>query len=77
MFGQRTFTSSDFEFHAECLKRPLDPQSVSFKASGGGPVPYLEGWKSIQLANDIFGFNGWSSSIMNLTTDYVNDLRVD
>lgn len=25
----------------------------------------------INLANEVFGFNGWSSSIVSLTTDFV------
>ncbi len=32
---------------------------------------YVEGWKSIQLANQIFGFNGWSSSVVDVTPDFV------
>lgn len=26
----------------------------------------------INLANEVFGFNGWSSSIVSLTTDFVS-----
>ncbi len=32
---------------------------------------YVEGWKAIQLANQIFGFNGWSSSVVDVTPDFV------
>jgi len=28
-------------------------------------------WKIINLANEVFGFNGWSSSITSLAIDYV------
>lgn len=27
----------------------------------------------LNLANDIFGFNGWSSSIVDTTVDFVNE----
>jgi hypothetical protein len=37
----------------------------------GPKLTYAEGWKIINLANEVFGFNGWSSSIINLTVDYV------
>jgi hypothetical protein len=32
---------------------------------------YVESWKAIQLANQIFGFNGWSSSVVDVTPDFV------
>jgi DNA repair and recombination protein RAD52 len=32
---------------------------------------YVESWKAIELANGIFGFNGWSSSIVEITPDFV------
>lgn len=32
---------------------------------------YVEGSKAIELANKIFGFNGWSSSIINFNEDFV------
>jgi len=36
---------------------------------------YIEGHKAIELANKIFGFNGWSSSIVEMTTDFVDELN--
>ena len=33
---------------------------------------YLEGWKAIYLANEIFGFNGWSHSVSQQTIDFVD-----
>lgn len=32
---------------------------------------YIESHKAIQLANQIFGFNGWSSSVVDVTPDFV------
>ena len=34
---------------------------------------YITGEKCIQLANEVFGFNGWSSSIMQIQVDYVDE----
>ena len=34
-------------------------------------LTYLEGWKAVSLANEIFQFNGWSHSIVDQTVDYV------
>ncbi|KAL1411177.1 DNA repair protein rad52 [Vanrija albida] len=56
------------------LAKKLGPEYVSQRPGmGGGPkLSYLEGWKAINLANDVFGFNGWSSSIISLKTDYMD-----
>ena len=38
-----------------------------------GKLHYLEGNKAIELANKVFGFNGWSSSIIDMSVDFVDD----
>jgi len=54
------------------LDRKLGPEYISDRPGAGGvKVQYLEAWKVISLANEIFGFNGWSSSIQNISVDYV------
>lgn len=50
----------------------LEPSQLSTRPSGQGIVPYLEGWKAISLANEVFGFNGWSSEILNISLDFVS-----
>ncbi|KAI0322904.1 Rad52/22 family double-strand break repair protein-domain-containing protein [Amylostereum chailletii] len=54
------------------LNRRLGPEYVSQRPSpGGGPkLTYVEGWQIIRLANDVFGYNGWSSSIVKMETDF-------
>ena len=37
---------------------------------------YLEGWRAISLANEIFGFNGWSHSVSQQTIDFVDHNQV-
>ena len=32
---------------------------------------YLAAEKAINLANEVFGFNGWSSAIQNVQVDFV------
>jgi len=55
------------------LNQRLGPEFVSQRAGhGGAKVAYMEGWKAINLANEVFGFNGWSSSIVCLTTDFID-----
>jgi len=54
------------------LGRQLGPEYISERPGAAGVrVHYLEAWKCINLANEIFGFNGWSSSIQNISVDYV------
>lgn len=56
------------------LDKKLGPEYISQRPGpGGGPkLTYAEGWKIINLANEIFGFNGWSSSVKSMMTDFVD-----
>lgn len=55
------------------LNQKLGPEYISQRPGpGGGKLTYAEGWKIINLANEVFGFNGWSSNVVNLTTDYID-----
>lgn len=55
------------------LNQKLGPEYISQRPGpGGGKLTYAEGWKIINLANEVFGFNGWSSSVINLTTDFID-----
>ncbi|KAI0346485.1 hypothetical protein BDW22DRAFT_1342656 [Trametopsis cervina] len=56
------------------LDKKLGPEYISQRPGpGGGPkLTYAEGWKIINLANEVFGFNGWSSNVVSLTTDFVD-----
>ena len=55
------------------LDKKLGPEFISQRPGPGGQgkLTYAEGWKIINLANEVFGFNGWSSSITSLAVDYV------
>ncbi|KAF7794912.1 hypothetical protein EIP86_006055 [Pleurotus ostreatoroseus] len=56
------------------LDKKLGPEYISSRPgpSGGPKVLYAEGWKIINLANEVFGFNGWSSSVVSMSTDYMD-----
>lgn len=56
------------------LDMKLGPEYISTRPGpGGGPkLSYVEGWKVINLANEVFGFNGWSSTIVNLSVDFID-----
>lgn len=53
------------------LDKVLGPEYVSFRPGGAGlKVSYIEGWKVLNLANEIFGFNGWNSELISSQVDY-------
>lgn len=56
------------------LEKQLGPEYISTRpGNGGGKVHYLAAEKVINLANEVFGFNGWSSSIQNVQIDFVDE----
>ncbi|KAK5112181.1 hypothetical protein LTR85_011614 [Meristemomyces frigidus] len=56
------------------LERQLGPEYISTRpGAGGGKVHYLAAEKVINLANEVFGFNGWSSAIQNVQIDFVDE----
>ncbi|QIW98202.1 hypothetical protein AMS68_003720 [Peltaster fructicola] len=56
------------------LDKQLGPEFISTRpGAGGGKVHYLAAEKVINLANDVFGFNGWSSSIQNVQIDFCDE----
>lgn len=55
------------------LDKQLGPEYISSRPGAGGQrVHYLAAEKSINLANEVFGFNGWSSAIQNIQIDFVS-----
>lgn len=55
------------------LDKVLGPEYVSSRPSAGGQrVSYIEGWKALNLANEVFGFNGWSSELISTQVDFLD-----
>ncbi|BFZ54323.1 DNA repair protein rad52 [Savitreella phatthalungensis] len=54
------------------LNRKLGPEYLSTRPQGGGAgkVSYIEAWKAIELANEVFGFNGWNTSVQRIDVDF-------
>lgn len=72
-FGSGKFTEEEHEAIEAALKKRLGRNYLSTRpAMGGQSVVYIEGWKVIDLANDIFGFNGWSHSVTSSTVDFID-----
>ncbi|KAJ7269590.1 Rad52/22 family double-strand break repair protein-domain-containing protein [Mycena rebaudengoi] len=47
-------------------------ESAALAPAAGTKLTYAEGWKIINLANEVFWFDGWSLNIVSLTTDYLD-----
>jgi recombination DNA repair RAD52 pathway protein len=54
------------------LEKNLGPEFLSQRAGPAGKLTYIEGRVAINMANSIFGFNGWNSEVKDCTVDYVN-----
>ena len=68
------YTAQEIATLQSRLERQLGPEYISTRpGAGGGKVHYLAAEKVINLANEVFGFNGWSSSIQNVQVDFVDE----
>lgn len=68
------WTAKEIATLASRLEKQLGPEYISTRpGAGGGKVHYLAAEKVINLANEVFGFNGWSSSIQNVQIDFVDE----
>lgn len=56
------------------MSKRLGPEFISTRPGPGNQkIAYLSAEKAINLANEVFGFNGWSSSIQNIQIDFVEE----
>lgn len=68
------WTAQEIATLSSRLEKQLGPEYISTRpGAGGGKVHYLAAEKVINLANEVFGFNGWSSSIQNVQIDFVDE----
>ncbi|KAK7496217.1 hypothetical protein BaRGS_00012627 [Batillaria attramentaria] len=73
LFGQEEFSAEEYEAVQQVLRQRLGPEFISQRSGAGGvKLAYIEGWRLIALANETFGFNGWSHSVSNQTVDFVD-----
>uniref|UniRef100_A0A671DMI2 RAD52-like protein, DNA repair protein n=1 Tax=Rhinolophus ferrumequinum TaxID=59479 RepID=A0A671DMI2_RHIFE len=63
-FGQYQYAAEEYQAIQNALRRRLGPEYISSRMAGGGQkVCYIEGHRVINLANEMFGYNGWAHSI--------------
>jgi DNA repair and recombination protein RAD52 len=71
---QADFAVDEHQALQSTLRRNLAPEHVSQRhGPGGQKLAYIEGWRLIAMANEIFGFNGWSHSVVSQTIGKVKD----
>ncbi|KAM4618674.1 DNA repair protein RAD52 homolog isoform 1-T2 [Polymixia lowei] len=72
-FGQYKYTAEEYQAVQNALRQKLGPEYISTRMAGGGQkVCYIEGHRVISLANEMFGYNGWSHSISQQNVDFVD-----
>ena len=70
-FGSRTYSHEETEQLGKILNEKTRKENLMTRPGAGGQsYTYIEGWKSIELANTILSFNGWSCSIVEITSDF-------
>ena len=68
----REYTAQEIATLQSRLEKQLGPEYISSRPGASGQkVHYLAAEKCINLANEVFGFNGWSSGIQNIQIDFV------
>ncbi|KAH8685493.1 hypothetical protein BGZ60DRAFT_93116 [Tricladium varicosporioides] len=68
------YTAQEISTLQARLEKQLGPEYISSRAGpSGNKVHYLAAEKCIQLANEVFGFNGWSSQIKEVQVDFVDE----
>jgi DNA repair and recombination protein RAD52 len=73
VFGHDEFSAEEQAAIQRTLQQRLGPQFISSRpAFGGQKVMYVEGWRLISLANEIFGYNGWSHEVTRQTIDFID-----
>ncbi|RXN16649.1 DNA repair RAD52 -like protein [Labeo rohita] len=70
---QYAYTAEEYQAVQNALRQKLGPEYISTRQAGGGQkVCYIEGHRVISLANEMFGYNGWSHSISQQNVDFVD-----
>ena len=69
-FGEGSYSSSEQQRIQDLLNSRLGKEHLATRAGpGGSKLTYVEGSVAVELANETFGFNGWSSTIMSLNQE--------
>lgn len=74
VFGSQDF-GEDKAVVRRLLEAKLPAEYLSTRVGAGkARFTYVESWRAIEIANSIFGFDGWSSSVVDITPDFVEEV---
>jgi len=70
-FGKRKWTEEERNIISNILKEKIPSQYIT-KRDGPSKrtLSYIQSWQAIELANEVFGYDGWSDEIIETTTEY-------
>ncbi|GFR77443.1 DNA repair protein RAD52 homolog [Elysia marginata] len=72
-FGHQDYTLEEEVALQRSLRQRLGPEFISQRTGAAGlKLAYIEGWRLTNLANETFGFHGWSHSVTQQTVDFVD-----
>lgn len=54
------------ESQVAVLARDMSKDHISYRKGGRERLAYIEGWRAIDLANQVFGFDGWNFDIVEV-----------
>lgn len=75
-FGRVEYNVEEHQALQSTLKKQLAPEMISQRQGPGGQkLAYIEGWRLVGLANEVFGFNGWSHSVTQQTIDCLDEIE--
>ncbi|XP_078588169.1 uncharacterized protein LOC144869115 isoform X2 [Branchiostoma floridae x Branchiostoma japonicum] len=73
-FGNMTFTQEEHSAIQAALRQRLGREFISQRPGPGNQkLTYIEGHKAVALANEVFGYDGWSVSVLVNTIDFVDE----
>eukprot|EP00697_Spironema_sp_BW2_P016247 gnl/Spiro4/7418_TR3881_c0_g2_i1.p1 gnl/Spiro4/7418_TR3881_c0_g2~~gnl/Spiro4/7418_TR3881_c0_g2_i1.p1 ORF type:complete len:312 (-),score=48.42 gnl/Spiro4/7418_TR3881_c0_g2_i1:245-1180(-) len=73
-FGNNSFSGEEQARISALLQQSLGREMISTRPGPGGrPVAYMASSNAIEIANHIFNFNGWSSSVAVVNLEYKDE----
>lgn len=73
MSEEKKYTFEEWKRISDDLSKQLGPEYLQQRTGPGGKkLTYIGGTTVINIANNIFGFNGWSTDIKDVTIDFVD-----
>jgi recombination DNA repair RAD52 pathway protein len=69
-FGNKILSGEEIDRCQKLLAISCAQDELSTrKGAGNKKFTYMEGWRVLEAANKIFGYNGWSSQILNMIVE--------